>query len=175
MREGPFYSGYSRIIRYLRGMLRRQSCLGGSEPPAALAELLVARIGVVPLPCKANGTTHNRRLVLIPCGVSRSARPAYDRENQVRSLAGEPRIGTAEPVAVGSSRRPLSPTLGIGPQAMNRSRNIAILAGFGQPRGCQSPNMDWPHGTAFFENSCFPHSISRGRHADDGRRGRNPL
>ena len=38
--------------------------------------------------------------------------------------------------------RPLSPTLGIGPQAMNLHSNIAIFAGF---RHGQSHNlMDWP-------------------------------
>jgi len=93
-------------------------------------------------------------------------RPVYAGGN----LGPTPSPGTrklAEPEAVGSSSRLLSPKLGIGPQAMNRSSNIAILACFCQSQGCQSPNMDWSHGTAFLTERSRSHPLARTGYASE--------
>lgn len=118
--------------------------------PDALAERRVAKIGAVPLACEGNGTAPNRLSALIPCGACGSARPAYSRENQVRTLAGEPRIETAGPATVGAVAGPWITTPGLAPDAMTVWWNIAKLALRFHRQG-RSPNMDWPRVTAFSE------------------------
>jgi hypothetical protein len=155
-------------------MDRRQSCLGESEPLAALAEQSVATIGAVPQSLAGRGTAHNRRFSTIPCGVWRSARPAYSRENQVRALAGEPEIDKAGSASVGAVAGPWIAATGLVPATMIVRWTIAELAFRFHRAVDQSPNMDWSH-AAFFEISRLPQPVARARHAHDGHRGRNPL
>lgn len=143
--------------------------------PDALAERTGAKIGAVPPPCKALGTAHNRHFSMVPCGVSRSARPAYSRENQVRTLAGEPEIVKAGSASVGADAGPWIATTGLVPAVTIVRWNIAELAFRCHRVVDQSPNMDWSHVTALFEVRSLPHAIARRRHADDGRGGRSPL
>jgi hypothetical protein len=125
-----------------------------SEPPDALAERPVAEIGAAPLPFHGEGAAHNRLSVSVPCGAFRSARPTYDRENQVRALAGEPRLGTAGAVAVGAATAPSITTPGLVPDAMTVRWSIAKLA-LRFHRRDRSLTMDWSH-AAFSEAGCRP-------------------
>lgn len=160
-------------VCYGHGMDRRQACLGGKEPLAALAEPVAAKIGTVPQSLAGKGTVHNRQFSKVPCGVSRSARPAYSRENQVRTLAGEPVIGKAGSASVGAETGPWIATTGLVPTVTIVRWSIAELAFRFHRAVDQSPNMDWSH-AAFFEVSRFPLALPRRRDADE-RHGGNPL
>ena len=153
---------------------RQKPCLGGKEPLAALAEPVAAKIGAVPQPGKATGTAQNRQFSKVPCGVSRSARPAYLRENQVRTLAGEPEIVEAGPTTVGAVAGPWIATTGLVPAVTIVRWSIAELAFRFHRAVDQSPNMDWSH-AAFFEVSRFALAFARRRDADGRYGSRNPL
>jgi hypothetical protein len=144
------------------------------EPPAALAERPVVRIGAAPLPFHGEGAAHNRLRVLFPCGVCGEHAGGYAPENQVRSLAGKPGIVTAGSATVGAVAGPWITTPGLAPDVMIVQWNIAKLALRFHCQG-RSANIDWPHSSALFEDRCLSHPQPRSSLAHGRRRGRNSL
>ena len=100
------------------------------QPKAArcASRARVAKTGAVLLPFQVRGTAPIGFDALVPCGVSRSARPAYDGKNQVRTLAGEPRSDYSGTGSRWRGDRPLDHNPRIAPDAMTVRWNIAMLA-----------------------------------------------